>query len=605
MASDPPNNPALPLEELDITPQWVKVTKSYAGDTGEDRERRKGKGGGPKDFPRRSDDRPRPRDVRRGPPTPPVADRRSPKAQQRGKPDTRKPEVYPPGRARSTLQRERPPQPAPVEVAFLAEEKGLASMLEAMKQSGRAYALFDLARLVLNKPERHMVKLTRKREVGSGKPLELFLVQGSEGPFLSREEAIRVLFRRHADRLFTVTKKPVEPPKGTFTFVNRCGITGEILGPPNYHEYQSRLVRHHQHQLRQMPFEVFKARIETVKDPEAVKAWIESMSYQTEYVCVMCGVAADACPAPAARKHVTAMTDISATAEDAAVTPAEQVQQERTEATELGPRKTPKDANTAGGVVASVSDAGGVSPGTATTKTSTFASRAELERHVIDAHLGALVSAVPELRLSGPASRTIEHGAILEAIRSTWDRERRFPLETVNALRPHLQKQGLFFFKHGKGITYISRIKPRRFESSEGLTEHVKRIVAFIRAHEGCKRQELFAELQRPVTANEANQTNPQPAQESLAGESAIANPQSDAELLLADLHWLIQDGYVVEFYSGRLWSPEDRPGKAVGVAAADPSGTSSPGNAAGPSPAEAGLGRAGGTAPASETSRQ
>ncbi len=29
---------------------------------------------------------------------------------------------------------------------------------------------------------------------------------------------------------------------------------------------------------------------------------------------------------------------------------------------------------------------------------------------------------------------------------------------------------------------------------------------------------------------------------------------------MLADLHWLIQDGYVVEFSNGRLWAQADKP---------------------------------------------
>ena len=48
------------------------------------------------------------------------------------------------------------PEPvvAAIEVSFLPEEKGFAAMIETMKQSRRAYALFDVAKLILNKPER-------------------------------------------------------------------------------------------------------------------------------------------------------------------------------------------------------------------------------------------------------------------------------------------------------------------------------------------------------------------------------------------------------------------------------------------------------------------
>jgi len=34
----------------------------------------------------------------------------------------------------------------------------------------------------------------------------------------------------------------------------------------------------------------------------------------------------------------------------------------------------------------------------------------------------------------------------------------------------------------------------------------------------------------------------------------------SEEDRVLADLHWLIQDGYVVEFSNGRLWALADKP---------------------------------------------
>ena len=108
-----------------------------------------------------------------------------------------------------------------------------------------------------------------------------------ENIFLRQDEAVRFALRHHAEKIYREKKTPIDPPKGNFTFVNRCGFTGVWLGPPNYHEYQSRLVRHHQQRLRHIPFDEFKSRIQTVKDPEAVKAWIESMSVKSEYECIL------------------------------------------------------------------------------------------------------------------------------------------------------------------------------------------------------------------------------------------------------------------------------------------------------------------------------
>jgi hypothetical protein len=159
-------------------------------------------------------------------------------------------------------------------------------MVEAMKLMQRAYALFDIAKLVLNKPERHVVKFVRQ-PAANGAREPLFLVTPGEHIFLRQDEAARFALRHHGEKVFKEKKTPIDPPKGSFTFVNRCGLTGVWLGPPNYHEYQSRLVRHHQQRLRHIPFDEFKSRIQTVKDPEAVKAWIESMSAKTEYECIL------------------------------------------------------------------------------------------------------------------------------------------------------------------------------------------------------------------------------------------------------------------------------------------------------------------------------
>ena len=105
-------------------------------------------------------------------------------------------------------------------------------MVQTIKQSPRAYALFDLAKLILNKPERHRVKIIVKPAADGVRP-PLYFVAASEAPFLSQAEAIRYLFGRHLELVAKTEKKQIDPPKGNFTFVNRCGITGEWLGPPN------------------------------------------------------------------------------------------------------------------------------------------------------------------------------------------------------------------------------------------------------------------------------------------------------------------------------------------------------------------------------------
>src|SRR5690606_35846399 len=49
----------------------------------------------------------------------------------------------------------RPPEPLPeITVTLLPDEKGVESLARQIKMTGRAYPLFEIAKLVLQKPER-------------------------------------------------------------------------------------------------------------------------------------------------------------------------------------------------------------------------------------------------------------------------------------------------------------------------------------------------------------------------------------------------------------------------------------------------------------------
>ena len=488
----PAASPALPLEELELTPEWVKSSgKSYTEHSGGDREpRREGR------RPNRDHDR----DRRPRPPRPPEAgDRRGPRPEGR--------RSGPPRRH----DQERRPQPSeppsvPVDVYFQPEDKGFAAMVEAMKQTQRAYTLFDIAKLVLNKPERHVVKFVRLPAAdGSREPL--FLVSSSENICLRQDEAVRFVLRHHAEKILKEKKTPIDPPKGNFTFVNRCGLTGVWLGPPNYHEYQSRLVRHHQQRLRHLPFDEFKSRIQTVKDPEAVNAWIESMSARTEYECLL----------------------------------------------DAEPRA--------------------------------FSTREELEKHFVETHLAQFITSAPEIRISGPASRQLQNSALLEAVRLAWQEERKFPLKTANEMRGRLRHEGFHFFKDPKGITYISRVKPQRLESINHLTEQIQKIIVYLREHFGCTRKQLLEHfVPQPATTATAPPAAPDvAAPASVPGADPVVPPvpapavPSAEDRVLTDLHWLIQDGYVVEFSNGRLWALADKPPQPVPAAAPRPAATETP----------------------------
>jgi hypothetical protein len=63
-------------------------------------------------------------------------------------------------------------------------------------------------------------------------------------------------------------------------------MSGTILGPPNYHDYQTQLRKLHAERFSRLPFEAFKARVKIVKDEAVVKKWADDQSWKAEYVCL-------------------------------------------------------------------------------------------------------------------------------------------------------------------------------------------------------------------------------------------------------------------------------------------------------------------------------
>ena len=186
-------------------------------------------------------------------------------------------------RRRDDAKRPRDARPKPfqpsLEVQVHPTEKVFQTLAKAMRDTYQTYELFELAQLVLSKPERHEIFLKPfpKSE------LSLFLSVPDELPFLSENAAVEHVMANHLDKFFETEEIELEAPKGNFQFVSRCPWTKNIIGPPNYHLYPQLLRDHHATHLPGMDFERFRQKLETLRDEESVQNWVESMKKGTKY----------------------------------------------------------------------------------------------------------------------------------------------------------------------------------------------------------------------------------------------------------------------------------------------------------------------------------
>jgi hypothetical protein len=163
------------------------------------------------------------------------------------------------------------------EVRILADPRGIDGLARQIKSTAVAYPLFDLAQLILEKPERYLVELQRKE----GPALFQLTTDGSVWP--SERAAVAHAIGRHLETFYRRDRVTIEPPKGSYACVAVCGMTDTLIGPPNYHDYQDQLRKIHAERFSSMPFETYKSRVRMVRDEEMIQKWKDGRSVKDEF----------------------------------------------------------------------------------------------------------------------------------------------------------------------------------------------------------------------------------------------------------------------------------------------------------------------------------
>jgi hypothetical protein len=170
-----------------------------------------------------------------------------------------------------------------VKVALRPDAAFVEEVANVVRRTCKTYDLFNLVRLLLRKGEAFQAEVTPKRAEHGGTGA-LYVTVADELPFATDQEAIDHVLTHQLDRFFTIEETEVPPPKGNFVCVSKCGITGELLGAPNWHRYHAIMREHHARRLRHMPFEAFQARIESVREKEVIDQWIAQMSRGRKFI---------------------------------------------------------------------------------------------------------------------------------------------------------------------------------------------------------------------------------------------------------------------------------------------------------------------------------
>lgn len=373
-----------------------------------------------------------------------------------------------------------------VEVDFYPEEEPFKVLTQAIRTSFRTFELFEIARLILDKPERFVCVL-RDPEQREGEPARLYACVVDGLPFRTEDEALKHVFRHYLGEFFEIETVEGEPPSGVFTVIHKCGMTGELISPPNYHRYRALCREHHAAKLAHVPYERFEQRLETSKEVDDIQAWLEKMKRKTRY---------------------TLKTD---------------------------PAKV-------------------------------FETLEDARLHLLTHAKEQLVRPAWSARFSGRNISLLNPGdPIRRSVEFHLEGQRRFPLDTANHLRGRLRRMHFAVYKRGsKGISFVCAVKRRFRKPTDVLADNLQELIDFLEAHPNFPAKDL----PKAYLGIELVKTEP----EASAAATAADGPQAEApvvtikpptaEITLAlrqlktDLHYLVSEGYVIEFSDGRLYVP-------------------------------------------------
>jgi hypothetical protein len=165
---------------------------------------------------------------------------------------------------------------------LIPDHAGAESMIRQIRETARTFPLFELGRMVMRKNDRYLIFFRRLKHIAGP---EQFWKCGADGSlWLSREEAVQHVLRRHLETYYRAEQVAVDPPKGNFSGVAVCGLSGVVLGPPNMHDFQLKLRKLYAERFSRMPFDFYRTKVQVVKDEAALEKWKAGQSVRTEYL---------------------------------------------------------------------------------------------------------------------------------------------------------------------------------------------------------------------------------------------------------------------------------------------------------------------------------
>ena len=429
---------------------------------------------------------------------------------------------------RGSREREEVAPPEGFTAEVMPVEEGLDGLAKEILAGGRTYSVFDLAKLVLGARERFNVTFRSNQEAGG-----LVRCKKDGSLWLNKEEALRHFWRSdwRSDYYADVITE-ADPPQENFQTVARCGMSGEWLGPPNYHGYQPAVARLHRERFGHMSLEAYKKKVRMERGEEAVAAWLEKMSKRTSF-----RPTGGETPEPAEEEKAGEEEDVSqpgatevmepvssggpdmdenSRVEDQPVPEPGVEDAEETVVLEDAPAPSGEEAEEAedsGGKQASVEEP---APGA-----EDLADVREVERHFVEHHFEDVFQETNRAWVGGNIRGNQLSPGLLTLLRYTVAEERRYPGKLTPILCRQLSGRHVAVFKWGRKLK-AGPSRPHPVPDDIAIADRLLSLLKWITENSGRKIEHLWKGL-LPEKVSDEEKTG-----------------------WYHDLHWLLNQGYVL-----------------------------------------------------------
>lgn len=486
-----------------------------------------GSNNGPARGPGAGPNGPRPPQTGNRPP-----ENRGPRRPDSGRPDSQGRRNGPPDRRQDQRPSQPEERPARVTISFLPEAHALEKVTEQLKSAPIAYPLFGVAKMFLQRPERHHIVIKSLPDV------KLYKLQNTAHLSTDRHRLESIAFQELWKQFFRVEITETSEIKGNFSSVARSGLTGKVFGPTSHHSYQPAIHKEYEERFsRRMSFQEYKSNIETTNNPDAIELWkTESRRLETYRLMTPEEAAAlsippeETQPAVENKEFLTENPPAEIVNKESIVEPSEPVVDDAASIVEDAPAAE-ETAETVESPVSESSEEKALGQ--------TFASKADAEAYFRKEILASLITEVETETLTGQEARGLTDRHLTASVRSAWEAEMRYPLGLVNGIRVKFNQQNLHIFKFKKRVLLISSLKPSYLDDkSESLSGSIRTVLQTIHAQPGIDRKGLA---------------------EKILGHNVGATEDEKLSLkhsLIGDLYWLVRQGHVIEFSDGTFDLP-------------------------------------------------